>query len=154
MTKKKEVKEDFLYIFLSVLDKIYLTLDTSLTKQNEVYKGKVHKTFLVMITWRKYLFPYRTQKSSSNVPTIFAGYPAEKIGCRQFIISPLAQLVERSAVNRQVVGSSPTRGATRMKVVIRKLLFFFRPIGVTAEEARMLTALKFLRFQWKQKQKH
>ena len=31
-TKKKEVKEDFLYIFLSVLDKIYLTLDTSLTK--------------------------------------------------------------------------------------------------------------------------
>ena len=28
------------------------------------------------------------------------GYPAEKIGCRQFIISPLAQLVERSAVNR------------------------------------------------------
>ena len=80
MTKKKEVKKDFLYIFLSVL--------------------KVHRTFLVMITWRKYLFPYRTQKSSSNVPTIFVGYPAEKIGCRQIIISPLAQLVERSAVNR------------------------------------------------------
>ena len=62
-TKKKEVKEDFLYIFLSVL--------------------KVHKVFLVMITWRKYLFPYRTQKSSSNVPKIFVGYPAEKIGCCQ-----------------------------------------------------------------------
>ena len=31
-TKKKEVKKDFLYIFLSVLDKIYLTLDTSLIK--------------------------------------------------------------------------------------------------------------------------
>ena len=31
-----------------------------------------------------------------------------------------------------------------MKVVIRKLLLFFWPIGVTAEEARMLTALKFL----------
>ena len=32
-TKKKEVKEDFLYIFLSVLDKIYLTLDTSYTRK-------------------------------------------------------------------------------------------------------------------------
>ena len=28
------------------------------------------------------------------------GYPAEKIGCRQFIYSPLAQLVERSAVKQ------------------------------------------------------
>ena len=53
-----------------------------------------------MITWRKYLFPYRTQKSSSNVPKIFVGYPAEKIGRRQFIYSPLAQLVERSAVEQ------------------------------------------------------
>ena len=46
---------------------------------------KVYKEFLVIITWRKYLFPYRTQKSSSNVPKIFVGYPAEKIGCRQVI---------------------------------------------------------------------
>ena len=34
------------------------------------------------------------------MPTIFAGYPAEKIGCRQFIYSLLAQLVERSAVKQ------------------------------------------------------
>ena len=47
---------------------------------------EVYKEFLVIITWRKYLFPYRTQKSSSNVPTIFAGYPAEKIGCCQIYI--------------------------------------------------------------------
>ena len=36
------------------------------------------------MTWRKYLFPYRTQKSSSNVPKILVGYPAGKIGCCQF----------------------------------------------------------------------
>ena len=53
-----------------------------------------------------------------------------------------------------VVGSSPTKVEPQEKVVINKLLFFLRPIGVTAEEARMLTALMFLRFQWKQKQKH
>ena len=61
---------------------------------------------------------------------------------------------EMASFEMGVVGSSPTRGATRKKVVINKLLLFLRPIGVTAEEARMLTALKFLRFQWKQKQKH
>ena len=61
---------------------------------------EVYKEFLVIITWRKYLFPYRTQKSSSNVPKILVGFPAEKIGCRQVINSSLAQLVERSAVNR------------------------------------------------------
>ena len=80
--EEEEFTRSFLYIFLSVL------------------KKEVYETFLVMITWRKYLFPYRTQKSSSNVPKIFAGYPAEKIGCRQIINSPLAQLVERSAVEQ------------------------------------------------------
>mgnify|MGYP006913140292 FL=1 len=34
------------------------------------------------------------------MPKIFVGYPAEKIGCRQFIYSLLAQLVERSAVKQ------------------------------------------------------
>ena len=61
---------------------------------------EVYKEFLVIITWRKYLFPYRTQKSSSNVPKILVGFPAEKIGCRQVINSSLAQLVERSAVEQ------------------------------------------------------
>ena len=37
----------------------------------------------------------------------------EKQVVASFIYSSLAQLVERSAVNRQVVGSSPTRGAIR-----------------------------------------
>ena len=48
--------------------------------------SKVYKTFLVIITERKYLFPFRTQKSSSQVPTIPASYLAGKIGCRQFFL--------------------------------------------------------------------
>ena len=39
------------------------------------------------------------------------GSPPGKIGCRQFLYSSIAQLVERSAVNRQVTGSSPVWGA-------------------------------------------
>ena len=35
----------------------------------------VHKTFLVTITLRKYPYPSRTRKSSSNVPTILEGSP-------------------------------------------------------------------------------
>ena len=42
--------------------------------------------FLVMMTMRKYLFPFRTQKSSLSVPKILAGYPAGKIGCCQIYI--------------------------------------------------------------------
>ena len=39
------------------------------------------------------------------------GMPIVKIGVCHILYSSLAQLVERPAVNRQVVGSSPTRGA-------------------------------------------
>lgn len=39
------------------------------------------------------------------------GLPIVKIGVCHILYSSLAQLVERPAVNRQVVGSSPTRGA-------------------------------------------
>ena len=48
----------------------------------------VYKTFLVMITLRKYPFPSRTRKSSSNVPTILASYLAWKIGYRQILYIP------------------------------------------------------------------
>ena len=44
------------------------------------------------ITLRKYLFPYRTQKSSSNVPKILAGYPAGKIGVARFNIFPVSSV--------------------------------------------------------------
>ncbi len=52
-----------------------------------VEKKKVNN-FLVTMTLRKYLFPYRTQKSSSNVPKILVGYPAGKIGCCQILYIP------------------------------------------------------------------
>ena len=93
---KEKFTDDFLYIFLSVFDvsssqeneKRFRVIEiTSATRSRcEGKNTLIHYNFLVMITWRKYLFPYRTQKSSSNVPTIFVGYPAEKIGCRQVFL--------------------------------------------------------------------
>ena len=76
------------------------------------------------MTKRKYLYPYRTQKSSSLVLKILAGYPAGKIGSRQFLYSSLAQLVEHAAVNRRVVSSSLTRGAK--KEIQKSISFLFR----------------------------
>ena len=60
--------------------------------------NKYVNNFLVTITMRIHLYPYRTQKLSSFVPKILASYLAGKIGRCQFIYSPIAQLVERSAV--------------------------------------------------------
>ena len=42
-----------------------------------------------------------------------------------FIYSSLAQSVERTAVNRDVVGSSPTRGANFKSVFYWLFLFYF-----------------------------
>ena len=39
--------------------------------------------------------------------------------------SPLAQSVEHAAVNRGVVGSSPTRGARKEEIIRQDGLFFF-----------------------------
>ena len=57
------------------------------------------------------------------------GLPIVKIGVCHILYSSLAQLVERPAVNRQVVGSSPTRGAinNRYRVIC---CFFIRKEGV------------------------
>ena len=78
---------------------------------------------------RVHLFPFRTQKLSSSVPKILGWKRPGKIGrcqhkrsekCANAHFSPfsfktkyssLAQSVERAAVNRVVVGSSPTGGA-------------------------------------------
>ena len=66
------------------------------------------------MTPRIHLFPFRTQKLSLVVPTILGWQRPGKIGRRRsYIYSSLAQSVERSAVNRNVVGSSPTRGAKK-----------------------------------------
>ena len=56
-----------------------------------------------------HLFPSRTQKLSLLTPMVLGWKRPGRVGSRQ-IIALLAQLVERAAVNRVVVGSSPTQG--------------------------------------------
>ena len=59
--------------------------------------------FLVTMIVRNHLYPFRTQKLSSQMLKILARYLAGKISSCQiflFIYSPIAQSVERSAVNR------------------------------------------------------
>ena len=65
---------------------------------------------LVLIAVRVHLFPFRTQKLSSLALKILGGQLPGKISrCQHFAL--IAQSVEHSAVNRVVVGSSPTWGA-------------------------------------------
>ena len=90
----------------------------------------------MLMTMRSHLFPFRTQKLSSFVPKILGGRLPGKIGrCRYlnmddsyqdhpYIYSSIAQLAEHAAVNRRVVGSSPTWGAKEeSKVKPFSLLF-------------------------------
>ena len=66
----------------------------------------------VSMTMRVHPFPFRTRKLSSFAPKILGGQLPGKIGrCQHFAY--LAQSVEHAAVNRRVVGSSPTVGAKR-----------------------------------------
>ena len=63
---------------------------------------------------RPHPFPSRTRQLSSSMLKILSGWLLGKIGsCRDYLYSLLAQSVEHSAVNRRVVGSSPTQGATK-----------------------------------------
>ena len=65
----------------------------------------------VLITMRVHPFPFRTRKLSSSVPTILGWRRPGKIGRCRHRCSSIAQSVEHAAVNRGVVGSSPTWGA-------------------------------------------
>ena len=65
---------------------------------------------LVLIAVRVHPFPSRTRKLSSLAPKILGWRRPGKIGSAN-IIAFLAQSVEHAAVNRRVVGSSPTGGA-------------------------------------------
>ena len=88
---------------------------------NIVVFGSSHLQ-LVFLAVRVHPFPFRTRKLSSPVPTILAWRRAGKIGQRQHnepetkpsgsLYSSLAQSVEHAAVNRGVVCSSQTGGAT------------------------------------------
>ena len=55
---------------------------------NNIKDGKSHLTELVLITVRVHLFPSRTQKLSSRVPTILGGRLPGKIGNANINIPP------------------------------------------------------------------
>ena len=64
-------------------------------RQEEVEEAtdeKVNKFLVIMMT-RVHLFPYRTQKLSSFMPKILAGYPAGKIGRCQIFFMPKNRLI-------------------------------------------------------------
>ena len=87
---------------------------------------------LVSIAMRVHPFPFRTRKLSSFAPKILGGQLPGKIGRCQHL-AHLAQSVEHAAVNRRVVGSSPTVGAK--KKALRKLRgAFFNGIRLAANE--------------------
>ena len=78
---------------------------------------------LVLIRARVHPFPFRTRKLSSLLPKILGWRRPGKIGNantespvqpdRTLSYSSIAQSVEHAAVNRGVVGSSPTGGARK-----------------------------------------
>ena len=86
---------------------------------------------LVLFTVRVHPFPFRTRKLSSLVPKILGWRRPGKIGICQHIYSSLAQSVEHAAVNRRVVGSSPTGGARNILPlrIFRGGNIFFFPCG-------------------------
>ena len=67
---------------------------------------------------RVHPFPSRTRKLSSLAPKILGPQGPGKIGRCQRIYSSIAQSVEHAAVNRGVVGSSPTGGAKQKTITI------------------------------------
>gem|GEM_PF-3027497 len=82
------------------------------TTQMEYYKQSDHN--LVTIAKGIHLFPYRTQQLSPYTPKVLGWKRPGRIGSC-WLHSWIAQLVEQSAVNRSVVGSSPTPGANLLK---------------------------------------
>ena len=77
----------------------------------------------VTIARRIHLFSSRTQKLSFATPKVLVGQLTGRIGsCR--IIFLVSSAVEHPAVNRRVVGSNPTRGATKKRGFYLRFLFY------------------------------
>ena len=79
----------------------------------------------VLMARRIHPFPSRTRKLSYAALKILGGKLPGKIGRCRHKYSSLAQLVEHAAVNRRVVGSSPTGGA-RSRAPKQVLFFWLR----------------------------
>ena len=73
--------------------------------------------FSVTIAKGNHLYPSRTQKLSLSAPMVLSWTRLGRVGRRRIFHSSIAQSVEHAAVNRRVVGSSPTGGAIS---VVRK----------------------------------
>ena len=94
-----------------------------LLRNAEAKDTKLAATKSVLIAVRVHPFPSRTRQLSSLAPKILGWQRPGKIGSadtkkrsgldrtRPLLYSSLAQSVEHAAVNRRVVGSSPTGGA-------------------------------------------
>ena len=82
-----------------------------------MYEGK--KTYIqrfsVTIAKGNHLYPSRTQKLSLSAPMVLSWTRLGRVGRRRIFHSSIAQSVEHAAVNRRVVGSSPTGGAKNKK---------------------------------------
>ena len=133
--------EDLTFCFLAL--QIILSLCVLSSFQGFTLKS-------VLITMRIHLFPFRTQKLSSFVPKILGGQPPGKIGrCRHSAVpfraallsySSLAQLAEHAAVNRRVVGSSPTGGAKKRSTTSVVLLFLALSFGSRQRRCELMAA--------------
>ena len=98
-----------------------------LPKEIEEAAVKVKRCFalkLVLMTVRVHPFPFRTRKLSSLVPTILGWKRPGTIGRCQHKYSSIAQPVEHATVNRRVVGSSPTWGASLKQILYFKVSVF------------------------------
>ena len=116
----------------------------------------------MLIRARVHPFPSRTRKLSSLLPTILGWRRPGKIGNANTkwsgltgpdhsAHSSIAQSVEHAAVNRGVVGSSPTGGAksSRDRISMRSLFFLhdFITVGLNT-----VTIQNYIREQEKQDQ--
>ena len=84
----------------------------------------VYITIAVTIASRIHLFSFRTQKLSSAAPKVLDGQPSGRIGCCHIIFLD-SSAAEHPAVNRRVVGSNPTRGASKKTYTNWYMSFFF-----------------------------
>ena len=93
---------------------------------------------LVPIAMRVHPFPSRTRKLSSSASKILGGKLPGKIERCQHKYSSIAQSVEHAAVNRRVVGSSPTGGAKKSKS-FWDLDFFIQAdrLGISSRRSRV-----------------
>ena len=69
-------------------------------------QGFLKENSVVMMAWRIYLFPFRTQKSSSIAPRVVGGSPPVRVG-RCHALCGSSSVVEHHLAMVGVAGSNP-----------------------------------------------